>query len=394
MKYIGPLWIWILLVSSIAYAKLSDRPWPILLHSVWAFAYLTWGTTSVTSYSPPPIQSRYLAIVFVPAAVVAAHVLVRAGVRIPPRVRAPVLIALLGALMIGEIDRNLKRAGDIYFAYSARGFEEAHQLVRRDHPSLPILLAPGYEYPLSALVDRPPRTIQLAAWETSIAPPFALIELAERYDEAKVKQLIARHPQASISTLAIVYPRQRLARLLDALASFWIVGLRPAPGVWHWPESETLVLLIDDRPHPDPLFPLFGGTPIRVLQVERGHVIAWPGGDSDRQFDMQFFDFNRPKTAPTFPRSILPAGTDELEVEIDLLPLSSRARVEGLLHVYDPNGKHLGTTKAEVDGAPSLKLRAAPDQIIARWKLTLVLHPHEEGPGRIQIGWPRVTAKN
>ena len=48
-----------ILLGLVAYPFIKRRVWSLYLLPVWMFAYLTWGSMSLTRYAPPAIKSRY-----------------------------------------------------------------------------------------------------------------------------------------------------------------------------------------------------------------------------------------------------------------------------------------------------------------------------------------------
>lgn len=50
---------WIAIASLTLFPLLRERRWSLLLLGVWLFGYLTWGSASLSHYSPPSIQGRY-----------------------------------------------------------------------------------------------------------------------------------------------------------------------------------------------------------------------------------------------------------------------------------------------------------------------------------------------
>jgi hypothetical protein len=400
LKLIGPLWIWMLVLGSIAYGWVKDRSWPVWLFAVWSFAYLTWGTTSLSSYNPPPIQPRYYSMVFVPASVVIARVLVAVARPIASaRVRAWSFAALIAALSFGELARNRLRAGDIYGAWMARGVELAYRSASLGRPDLKVVLSPEYGWSLDGmfLEHAPPNLVSLHEWDRARCPepPFLYVELGRRFEEAKLSKLVGR--PLSISTYDVIYPERRLERLWDGILGFFLVGPRPPRGTWSWHMRETLVLLVEAgeaeggaRPILDSA-PLYPDHPLRVRRTPSGHVISWPR--SMEPAGVQLFDQRELDVPPTHESSRLAGGDPRLCVEVDYDALGSAVRIRAELHAYGAGGEHLRSGGEQVELEESASATASLEVRGARPIRSFRVHFEltSKAPGALLIAPPRIV---
>ncbi len=65
----------VLAIGVLGFPLVVRRAWAVYLLPIWVFAYLTWGSMSLTSYVPPYIKLRYYIPVMAPLLVVSAAVL-------------------------------------------------------------------------------------------------------------------------------------------------------------------------------------------------------------------------------------------------------------------------------------------------------------------------------
>ncbi|MCI5066440.1 glycosyltransferase family 39 protein [bacterium] len=162
--------LYLLGVVSVVYPFLPRRSWLVWCTAVWLFLYLTFGTTSFSSYLPPSIQDRYYAVIIVPAAIMIAQVLyflfslpVSVGSWLQNkksqavtenqegrRSHRPssswvldggcaligVVILFLGVIKAHSLDTY---AGSVYRARQSRAFIEAFHIAKDEFPSLPIV---------------------------------------------------------------------------------------------------------------------------------------------------------------------------------------------------------------------------------------------------------------
>jgi hypothetical protein len=399
LKLIGPLWIWMLVVGSVAYVRLEDRSVPVLLFTAWAFAYLTWGTTSFTSYSPPPIQPRYYAMAFVPAVVVVARVLLMLS---RPVASSPAKVALfsllIAALSIGELSRNRGRAGNIYGAWIARGAEEAYLSASRARPELEVVLSPEYAGSLDGmfLEDPPPNLISLYGWEPKRRPepPFYFIELGDRWREAKLSALAAR--PVDITTHDIIYPRPRLERLWEGIRGFFVVGPEPPRGTWYWHTHETLLLLVEpsrDRSSERIIgsAPLYPDPSMKMRRTPRGHVLTWPAGLTLGR--AQYFDQRGTDVPPTHDGSALDGTSRRLCVEVDYDALAGSAQLTSELDAYELDGRRTTSSRAirlVESSSATVSLKAKSERALFAFRVSVELS-QLQGAGSLLVGPPRIT---
>lgn len=132
----------------IAYPLVKPRNLVVWWVTVWCFAYLTWGSASLTEYLPPPLVDRYYILLLPGIAVMAAHILVRAVVLLEHGVRAwnlqwlpwlaPVLVIVLG---LYEYGTRIDKAGNIYRAVHAQSFMYALREANESFGELPVVLS-------------------------------------------------------------------------------------------------------------------------------------------------------------------------------------------------------------------------------------------------------------
>jgi hypothetical protein len=401
LKLIGPLWIWMLVLFSIAYTRMPDRSLPILCFAVWAFAYLTWGTASLSSYRPAPIQPRYFSVVFVPASLLTARVLMAAGAWLKLSwLRSIVLVILLGALLAGEVARNRGRAGNIYAAWIVRGVEEAYRSAAERRPELPVVLSPEYQFSLDGLFaeHKPRNLITMYSWDRELfpAPPFFFVELGNRYSEAKLRSML-QHGPTTITTFDIIYPRPRLERLWSGIEAFFVVGPAPVDGTWYWHTHETLVQLIEPgvrdvpgRARPIASAPLYPDQTMTTRWIDSGHVIAWP--ETMTIGGAQFFDRLPLEMPPTHDGSRLTDLDSSACFDISYLAIEGSARVESELHVYGNERLENATSKVVVELTESSSTTASL-AVDAAWpirsfRIFIAISPIE-GAGELLVGHPR-----
>lgn len=164
MASLAPLTIFALLAGAVGYAFTRGRRLALLLFFWWPFVYMTVGTTSFTAYRPSSIQTRYYAIIIIPAAVMTAICLLRLWERWRDWSRPPAhlrgRLAALGLAVVAiavvwfELAGNLPQSGNIYKAPFARGLTAAYQAARDDHPQYPILIGSTYGGRMRSLLER------------------------------------------------------------------------------------------------------------------------------------------------------------------------------------------------------------------------------------------------
>lgn len=184
-----PYSLWVLLATGIVYPLLKGSRYWLCLTFWWLAIFLTIGSTSLTSYLPPPIQPRYYSIAIIPAALMLAQVLLSAahwlraktGPRLGPMLSV-ILLALPLLMAAAEVRHNLEQAGEIYRARQVRSFLEALDNVRTLHAKLPVVLSQALSDRMLALFLADPgkliiRNHYYRQYQHPIPePPFIMLE--------------------------------------------------------------------------------------------------------------------------------------------------------------------------------------------------------------------------
>ena len=204
-KYLG-LFRWVIPVCLIIYPFLKRRSWAIYLSVIWLCAYMTWGTFSLTHYSPPPVNIRYF-ILALPFALIAVAFVALSIVRPlwsrmhktrPTRAALLGLASLAGLLVIGDSCVTANRlAGQLHHSPEVSAVRHA----------LDFAATSG---------DRP---IVLSYWLSSRLRPLfwqdaypRVIRQDSRTDMAEVSSLLARGGFLYINCAYERFPRHRSPR--------------------------------------------------------------------------------------------------------------------------------------------------------------------------------------
>lgn len=184
--------------SLAAYPFVKSRSLAVWFLAVWPVLYLTFGTTSFTTYAPPTINARYYTVALPYAAIAFAffglHIIRlisqrlsvsswgkgNAGVESSVRSAS---ILLLGCVLLGELFFNLPAARNLYDAKWVSTFRATYTGALGTHRDLPIVIGPVAGKYMGPFLfgDRPDRvhvhSVEYGLFDQALpAPPFVLVE--------------------------------------------------------------------------------------------------------------------------------------------------------------------------------------------------------------------------
>jgi len=119
------LFSWAIVVSLLLYPLTRRRSWFLYLTVIWLCCYMTWGTFSLTHYTPPPMQIRYFVFVLPFLMIMVAHPITLAGgwvwrqsAGITALRYATLGAAALGCLLVvtSSYQKLDRLAGNLYFS--------------------------------------------------------------------------------------------------------------------------------------------------------------------------------------------------------------------------------------------------------------------------------------
>jgi hypothetical protein len=396
---VAPVTTWLLLGGSIAYGFLPGRSLGLLLFFWWPFLYLTIGSTSFTGYLPPSIQVRYYAVAIIPALIMTAAVLLH-GVRRwrewprPPawtrgRAAGAAVIALVAIIVCYELADNVHRAGRIYLAEQARGFEATYARAREKYPQYPIVLGHYYAFRMQPLYRSYDEAGGIQIDPARAVPPYLLLEYKKAMDGEVFPADVEAH------TLDIVYPPySRWEVLTDSVRR--MLGDRVEPGRRNF-TAGGVIQLVTRRGTPPlvmPRMPLYlTHGQAEVTDVDPGHLVTWTGKPDLR---LQYIERGALAQAPKGPEGQLPPDTHRVRIEVDArLVRGGNARIVGTGFGYDATGvesvRAEAHEKVEVRGSPAtLVVELASPQPITAFRLRLTVRSGSAREAALHLSEPRL----
>ncbi len=393
LSSLAPLTTWILLAGAVVYPFTRDRRLSLITFFWWPFVYLTIGTTSFSAYRPPTIQTRYYAIVIVPAAVMTAIAAQAVWARWRAWQRAPALLRgrpALAAVMVAalavawhEVAADLPQSGNIYKAPAVRGLAAAYEVARDQHPEYPILIGSRYgDRMRSLLAAGADERVYWAGAPAAPEPPYLVVGLAGDGAAPADRQL-------EVALLDTVHPpASRFAAVSGDLARLF--GLPPHPPPEADPVMAGTVELVSRPGAPDSLRPLAapwrsmpGSAPAR--RIEGGAMLYW--GDT-REDNL--------RTDARHPRAQLAPATRRVQVALGVRLLRGKkagVRIDAL--AYDAAGEVAARGDARavlLAGAvpATLAVDLASPRPVASIQLRLKV-AHRTADGALYIAHPRIA---
>jgi hypothetical protein len=255
---------WSLLAAMLVYPWLKNAnllPWG---YSLWLILFLTFGTTGLGQYVPPPIQGRYYAPVLLPAFVFTAFCLTtleeylcQRPWRLPgglARWAAGLTLGLLALVWVGDASTHLRQAGEMGRANQVRSFLKALAYAKARYPGLPIVLSPSISDRMIGMFLEDPGDLTITNRWYSVyrhpvpPPPFVLLEEKARVTKTNVLvDLPTRADQRVYEVKASEEMFPGLARDEALVQGHWLLGLNPIQAAKGEKSGyrTTLVLLVD-----------------------------------------------------------------------------------------------------------------------------------------------------
>jgi len=243
-----PVSMWLLLAGTAGYGLTRVRNVGIMMFFWFPALYMTIGTTTLSEYLPPPIQSRYYAIVVLPAAVMTAvavsHLVARWQHRRPRARTRLVLVSALALLGVFECRAALPQSGNLYRAKDVRAFVAALERTEELYPGTPVVVAPYYAGRmrplLQARVD-----LTLDGTGTRPTPPYVYIRKAAKGDSPDPDPLLPTTQWIDKTVLVWPLP-SRWRKIMGTVTALVGASSRePSAGDNHWWAE---VLLVRTRP--------------------------------------------------------------------------------------------------------------------------------------------------
>jgi 4-amino-4-deoxy-L-arabinose transferase-like glycosyltransferase len=409
----APLTTWLLLAGAVGYLFLRRRRLAPIVFFWWPLLYMTIGSTSFSAYRPSSIQTRYYAIVILPAALMTAALILallerwRSWSRTPAWTRGRAAIAALvfalGAVAVHELAVNLPSAGNIYRGRQVRAFAEAYEIARAEYPQYPLVLSNYFGRRMRPLFDdEPPENVYglhgtgaAAPRKARPAPPYLLLTTP---DELRAKaEAGGLQPDVAAGRLEVVHPAaSRLDVIEDGLRRIFGKAPRDPPRRFSRPEAVIQLVQPTDQRQvaagiPAPLI-AWKGAGADVTRLTEGHLVSW---NQRPAFYMQLFDRSSYKSPPTHPDAALAAPSTGLRVALDVrLVRGERAALHASAFGYDADGKFVqGTAKATLT-AGSAPVEVAIDlasvKPMSSFRVRLKVTPRSRKAGTLFVGNPRV----
>lgn len=363
---LAPLTTWLLLAAAVAYGFARRRHLSVLLFFWWPFLYMTFGTTSFSSYRPPSIQTRYYGIVIVPAAVMAAAVAQEAWQRwggwsrVPSALRgrlaAGALALALLAAVAHELIGNLPRSGNIYKAPFARALVVAYETARDRYPQYPIVIGSDIgPRTRSLLVREAGDGVTWAGDGRTPGPPYLLVALGDAA------------PQGDDATLGVELlesvrpPRSRFDVVIHELSRLF--ALRPSRTPTPHPSVAATISLVSRAGEAAAPSHRAAGPWIATRDAPQprelgdGHLVEW---DAAADFTLALFETGGYEAAPRSPAARLPRGAPRVRLAVDVRLLrGNEANVQLHGFGYDAGG----TLVARSESTATLLVGAAPTRV-------------------------------
>ncbi len=399
-----PLTTWILSIGSILYCFINKRAITLVAFFWWPLVFLTMGSTQMTRYLPPMMQTRYYAIVILPAAIMTAAVGVWLGGRMvrwfadwtyrPSRINsrylAIALVAVASLVPLREYRVNLSSAGNLFSAAEARALIYAIEAAREKYPQYPIVLAEYYGYRMGPMFfPQAPNDIYMHDPRISPKafppPPFLFIR---PFREVNTVAPVTGS-STETRTLDIVFPpRNRLS----PLRNMWprLVGLKPhrsylrnrngaavlqlvEPSV----ELKTINSVIARESIVAPIQPLSPETEVYSTHDGRGNFDGHNIVSNQRKFSVQFF--NLP--------AVVPSAIDRPVHRIELAITVTRLRGSGgnlSIRAFGYDAQRLATQDESMSalGATAVEMHLVLESQSPLLRFTLQIQVTADEPGR------------
>lgn len=213
-----PVTTWLLLFGSIAYGFVRKRDLGVMTFCWFPLIFMTIGSTSLSEYKPPPIQSRYYAVVILVAivmtAVAASVAIERWRARRPKAYTRFALVASLGILGVYEARAALPMSGTIYRALDAQAFIAAIERAEELYPGYPIVAAPYFSGRMGPIVAEHDNVVlDPVTGSPRPPPPYVYIRKATTNEQdafdPKDPEPLVRPPQRIETSLIIPPPGKR-----------------------------------------------------------------------------------------------------------------------------------------------------------------------------------------
>jgi 4-amino-4-deoxy-L-arabinose transferase-like glycosyltransferase len=412
----APLTTWLLLAGAVGYLLLRRRRLAPIVFFWWPLLYMTIGSTSFSAYRPSSIQTRYYAIVILPAALMTAALIAallerwRTSARTPAwargRAATAALVLALGAVAVRELAVNLPAAGNIYRGGQVRAFAEAYEIARTEYPQYPLVLSSYFGRRMRPLFDdEPPQDVYgvhgigaARPRKGYPAPPYLLLATPDLRNKVPLNRL---QPDVAAGLLAVICPAaNRLEVIEDGLRRLFGKAPRDPPRRRSRPEVVIqLVQPADQRQAPAGIrAPVIAwkGAEAEVTPLSDGNLVSW---NQRPAFYVQLFDRGSYKSPPTHPDSKLTGPSTRLRVLQEVrLVRGERASLSFSAFGYDADGGFVqGTAKAALT-AGSAPVEVAIDlasvKPIRSFRVRTKVTPRSKKAGALVVGDPRVEDLN
>jgi 4-amino-4-deoxy-L-arabinose transferase-like glycosyltransferase len=400
LRGVMPVTTKLLVGTALAFPLLRRRNVALIAFFWWPLLYMTIGSTNFTEYRPSSIQTRYYAIVVIPAAVMAAVVLGTLLERWEAWKTRPTwagrrwatVAVVVGLAILGlyEADKNVWFGGTAYRAEDTRGFVVAYETARTRYPQYPVVLSPEYRRRMSPLFfpgspDAPPS-----------GPPFLVIAaLAEALPEGIADVDVMHLHGMHVQTLDNVYPpRRRMDVLRDGVRR--LLGVSPRPPVPTAAQGAAVIQLVTTPTGDEPVAPLrlpmvsLSGD-IAITSADGGNLAAWDGDDA---FYLQLYDALTYQRAPKYHAAQLVPPVQAARVELELRLTGAPTDVIVYVFGYDADGARVDA-KQTVDLEPGPATTVASLVVVSATPMTALrvrIGVRPRGRGVLYVGNPRVTA--
>lgn len=406
--YVPHTW-WILPAASVFYVFVRKRTVSLVTFFWWPALFLTIGSTSFTSYTAPSIQTRYYAIVVLPAAVMLGALAVQTHTwfvkskyrpaKLPARSLAVLLVALATLIGLKEVRTNLPIAGNIYSSYRARALGLAIETAREKYPHLPIVLSPYFAKRLSPIFfPSAPGDIHADPRISEQTPPlpFVYLTATDRSNSGGITTLGVRNVQLGSEEL-VFPPRRRI----DLVRNMWprFFGVKPSRRYVRGPEGAVMIHVASQRDESEPNKGRRAPILAPLYRLERAtHIQPTEGGflvvSNAKKSSSQFFDSRTYKRSPRFTTSLLPAPTRRLEIAVTFTALagvegsvtaSAFGYANGVVAKAD-NTSAIGPTPVE------LRLVLESDVAMSRFKLRFTRNAKDKSRAVTRVSYPTLRA--
>lgn len=408
-----PIGFWVMLVAGCAYPFLRKRSWGLLAFFWWPALYLTIGSTSLTRYLPPSIQTRYYSVIALPALLMAVLCTRFALERIARIERFPAAIPswLPGSLTVllaawgvqFEFRNSLIQPGAFVKASYARAFSQAYDDAREQFPSYPIVLSDFYQQRMAPLLFPKAPSGVLAHPSVSEQflpkPPFVYLAPASEIEDSKSRARIANRfggEGTCMEILEVFKPPKGRDEVLERAFGHLLERSTASEIQYLDRAAAAMAMVLPNSTNGCPIedvemLSLDEG--VVVSGTESGHLAAWSSSDA---FYLRLFDARPYRRVPIHPQAKLITPSSTIVGEFELRAFSAKeAAVLAHLYAYDGDGnlisKSYESTSVSPDGTPTImRIEVSADAKITHYRATLKVRPKAQ-TGRIFVHPIRVS---